>query len=95
MASEETEFKHESLQDCDTIVKYLNAIGEGFQSGHLTLANGDGREMEVRPSGLLKLDLKARRKDGRIKLSLKVTWKEQEMPDDIDSTPLTIEPKRD
>ena len=95
MASDVDEFKHESLQDCDSIVKYLSAISEGFQSGQLMLANGDNRQMVIRPTGLLRLDLKARRKDGRIKLSVKVSWKEQGPQEEIDATPLTIAPKND
>ncbi|MCB2231166.1 amphi-Trp domain-containing protein [bacterium] len=90
MPTETDEFKHESLQDCESIVKYLSAISDGFQNGQLMLANGDDREMVIRPTGLLKLDLKARRKDGRIKLSVKVSWKEQGPQEEIDATPLTI-----
>ena len=89
------EFKHESLQDCQSIVKYLEAIKDGFERGKLTLANGDNREMILEPAGLLNLELKARHKDGRYKLSLKINWKEKEETPDVDTKPLTIEAIRD
>jgi amphi-Trp domain-containing protein len=92
--SEANEFKHESLQDCDSIVKYLQAIGDGFSKGNLSLANG-GEGMRLEPSGLLRLDLKAKRKDGRIKLSLKISWKEPEETPEVDAHPLKIEHRKD
>ena len=92
--SEANEFKHESLQDCESIVKYLQAIGDGFARGNLSLANG-GDGMRLEPSGLLRLDLKAKRKDGRIKFSLKISWKEQEEAPGVDAHPLRIEHGKD
>ncbi len=87
------EFQHESLQDRESIVKYLTAITEGLKTGSLELGNGDNR-MVLEPNGLLKLDLKARRKDGRLKLSFKVSWKEQELDGETDTEPLIIGHKR-
>lgn len=91
--AEANEFKHESLQDSQSIVRYLRAICDGFEKGQLNLANG-GDGMSLEPSGLLKLDLKAKRKDGRIKLSLKISWKEAEELPEPDEHPLRIEPKK-
>jgi amphi-Trp domain-containing protein len=93
MSSDNNDFKHESLQDCDTIVKYLNAISEGFRQGHLVLANGDA-PIVLEPDGLLKLDLKAKKKDGRYKLSMKISWKEKEQVESKDDKPLIIGKKR-
>jgi len=95
MAQSSNEFKHESLQDNQSIVKYLEAIKDGFENGKLTLANGDSREMVLEPAGLLNLELKARSKDGRYKLSFKISWKEKEETPEVDTKPLTIEAMRD
>jgi amphi-Trp domain-containing protein len=94
MSGSNDDFKHESLQDCESIVKYLQAISEGLQNGHLVLANGES-PIELRPHGLLKLDLKARRKDGRMKLSFKISWKEHELPKEGEATPLIINSKNE
>ncbi len=93
MAEEIDDFRHESLQDCETIVRYINAISEGFQNGHLVLGN-NGNDIVLEPWGMLKLDLKARRKDGKIKLSVKISWKEKPDLSEEESRPLIIEPKR-
>jgi len=90
MSREPGEFRHESLQDCESIVKYLKALMEGFESGHLQLANG-GEPIVLEPTGLLKLDLKARRKDDRNKLSIKVSWKDEDISEQIDANPLVID----
>ena len=94
MSGSDGEFKHESFQDSETIVRYLNAISEGFQKGKLVLANGDS-PIELEPTGLLKMDLKARRKDGRMKLSVKISWKEKTETVDTNARPLVISPSRD
>ncbi len=88
--SSNNEFAHESFQDCQSIVKYLTAIGEGFANGHIRFANGN-RPMELEPSGMLKFNVRAKRKDGHIKLSLKISWKEQ--GEEVERAPLKIEPK--
>jgi len=86
------DFRHESLQDRESIVKYINALSEGFQSGKLILGN-NGNRITLKPSGMIKLDLKARRKDGRIKLTVKINWKEKAETDKKQDKPLIIEPK--
>jgi amphi-Trp domain-containing protein len=94
MTSQNNEFKHESLQDSQTIVKYINALAEGFSSGRLALGN-NGNPIVLEPTGMLKLDLKAKRKDGRMKLSVKISWKEEdEEKKQIDSKPLVIESQK-
>lgn len=92
-ASSNDEFRHESLHDSETIVKYLTAISDGIQSGHLVLGN-NGNPMVLEPNGILKLDLKARRKDGRLKLSFKISWKEPDESAKAKTRPLVIEHKR-
>lgn len=69
------EFRHESLQDRESIVRYLNALSQGIASGQLTLGTRE-ENLVLHPSGLLKLSVKARGKDERTKLVFKISWKE-------------------
>jgi amphi-Trp domain-containing protein len=69
------EFAHDSLQDTESIGKYLEALAQGFTSGTLEFSSGK-KAIQLRPSGLLELSLKARRKDGEARLSIEVAWKE-------------------
>jgi amphi-Trp domain-containing protein len=88
------DFKHESLQDRESIVKYINALREGFESGQLVLGN-NGNRIILEPAGMIKLDLKAKRKDGRIKLTVKINWREKSEEEKEEEKPLIIESKRD
>jgi amphi-Trp domain-containing protein len=85
-------FKHESLEDSETIVKYLNALRDGFSSGTLTFVSDD-KKLVVRPRGLINLDVDAKRKGDEIKLSVKMRWAEDVRPTEIKSTALIIEPE--
>jgi amphi-Trp domain-containing protein len=69
------EFGYESLQDTTSIVEYIEALAEGFRSGNLEFSSGE-KAIRLRPSGLLELSLKAKRKDGEASLQLEVAWKE-------------------
>ncbi len=88
------EFKHESLQDRDSIVQYFNALSEGFSKGRLAFANKE-KQIIFEPKGLLRLDVKARRKNEKIKFSLKVSWKEKENEKEDDLGSLVIGPNSD
>lgn len=92
MSNNPEEFKHESLQDRQSIVKYLNALSEGFENGQLVFANKD-KQIIFEPRGLLKLDVKAKRKNEKVKLSLKFSWKEDSEVNNMGNGPLIIEPK--
>jgi amphi-Trp domain-containing protein len=85
-------FKHESLEDSDTIIKYLNALKEGFESGTLSFASDD-QKLVVKPRGLINLDVEARRKGDEIKLHLKMRWTEDVRPTETKTAPLIIDPK--
>jgi|CXWL01.1.fsa_nt_gi amphi-Trp domain-containing protein len=74
-SSAKAEFEHESLQDRESIVRYLNALSQGIASGQLTLGTRE-ESLVLHPSGLLKLSVKARGKDERTKLVFKISWKE-------------------
>ncbi|HGG56328.1 MAG TPA: amphi-Trp domain-containing protein [Nannocystis exedens] len=77
MASDNQEFRHESLEDRQSIAKYLNALSEAFANGNLTFGH-NGQAIELEPRGLLKFDVKASRKRGAVKVSLRLAWQEDE-----------------
>jgi amphi-Trp domain-containing protein len=69
------EFDHESLQDTESIGKYLEALANGFRSGTLQFSSGK-KAIRLTPTGLLELSLKVKRKSGEARLNLNVAWKE-------------------
>lgn len=74
-SSRSGEFAHESLQDTETIGKYLEALAQGFRTGRLEFASGK-KDIELEPHGLLELAVRAKRKDGTARISIDVQWKE-------------------
>jgi amphi-Trp domain-containing protein len=70
-----TEFEYESLQDSESIAKYLEALKKGFTSGQLLFCSGK-QEMLLNPQGLLKFVVHAKRRDGQVKVDLQIAWKE-------------------
>ena len=91
MSSSGNRFKHESLQDCESIVSYLDALKEGFQSGAL-LFSMNGSELVLRPEGLINLNLEAKKKGEEVKLTIRLRWSEEEETQDSESSPLNIQP---
>lgn len=71
------EFQHESLQDSKSIGEYLKAIVHGLETGHLELSDDNG-QLVLHPSGLLGLELRAKRKGNRAKLVIELTWTENQ-----------------
>jgi amphi-Trp domain-containing protein len=69
------EFAHESLQDRKSIGDYLRAIVQGLESGHLDLSD-DGGQLVLHPSGLLGLELRAKRRGNRAQLEIELSWTE-------------------
>lgn len=76
MSSSNDSFKHESLQDCDSITKYFNALSEGFCGGTLSLST-DSKRLLLKPHGLIRLEVEAKRKEGQVKLTLQFRWNEE------------------
>ena len=79
MASRE-EFRHVSVQDRHSIIAYLKAVTDGMERGTLSLRSED-EELELSPAGLVELEVRSTKKSGRAKLSLKLTWREDENRD--------------
>lgn len=89
MASRER-FKHESLQDNQSIVKYLEALGQGFAGGEITFTS-DNESLALKPQGLINMEVECRRKSGEIKLSLKFRWAETDGEPEAPPSPLSIQ----
>lgn len=67
-------FRHQSLQDNQSIAAYLDALKRGFGDGRLTMSNDDG-EVEFRPDGLIHFGLDATEKRGRVRVKLEFSWR--------------------
>lgn len=91
MTSINDHFKHESLEDSESIVKYLEALEEGFQKGALQFSS-DGQQLILKPHGLINMEVDARRKGDDIRLSIKLRWSESTAPKKPRSHPLRIQP---
>ena len=68
-------FHHESLEDKDSIKKYLNAISEALESGKLQFSD-DEDTIEMLTSELMYLKVSASQEDGRNRFTLRVTWQD-------------------
>lgn len=89
MSKKDVMFELESFQDQASIGKYLNALKEGFMQGKIILGK-KGKKIIFEPDGMLRLTVKAKRKSGKVTISLKCSWKEGE-PQESDSDVLVIE----
>lgn len=83
-------FKHQSLEDPQSIVKYLSALKDGFENGALVFST-NGKRLIVKPQSLVNLEVEAKRKGEGIKLNLKFRWNEEEPAHEDGFTPLFIE----
>ena len=70
-------FRHESLQDRDSVQAILKAITQGLAKGKLTLSDEEG-EMVLNPEGLLQLKVTATQDTHRHRLNLRITWQVEE-----------------
>lgn len=70
-----SEFEFEGLQDCDSIVKYLDALKKGFKQKKIVLGTDD-EVIELCPDGLLSFSLEVKHKKNRNKISIKIGWRD-------------------
>lgn len=69
-------FEFESVQDCQSIQKYLQALQEGFASGRIMVNSGDA-EICLHPEGFMKFEVLVKKKGGENKMTIKVAWKDK------------------
>lgn len=82
-------FRHESLQDSRVVVRYLEALAEGFEKGTLQFRDQEG-EIVLEPNGMIRFGISAEQKSERCDLTLKLSWKQSRADAEQDSGPLTI-----
>jgi amphi-Trp domain-containing protein len=68
-------FKYQTAADPPELARYLEVLAEGVKTGTLTVAEGH-MNFTIRPRGLIDLWLKVRRKQGRTRVSLELSWAE-------------------
>lgn len=90
MASGAHEFAHESLQDRESIVKYLAALAEGLGKGRLTLSS-NGEQIALETPALVKFDVQAKQKRNRAQITLKLSWKHARVVKELRVEPLVID----
>jgi amphi-Trp domain-containing protein len=69
-------FKYQTAADPPELARYLTVLAEGVTAGTLTVAEGR-MSFTVFPRGLIDLGLKVRRKQGRTRVSLELSWAEE------------------
>ena len=76
MKDKSNQFRHESLQDTNAVVKYLKALAEGIEKGTLQFRDEES-EIVLEPGGMIRFGLEAQKKSDRYALSLKMSWKQR------------------
>jgi len=80
MKNRDTRFKHESLQDSDSIQQILKVITKGISKGKVTFSDEDD-EIVMEPEGLLQLKVTATREESRHRINVRISWQvEEDMP---------------
>jgi len=72
----EKNFQHESVEDRDSVIQYLEMLSDGFRKGAIEFCS-DREMITLKPSGLVHLEIKVKNQQQKSKLSLKITWKGQ------------------
>ena len=73
MKNGDNSFCHESLQDREAIADILSSLQQGLSNGTLKFSDEDN-EITLKPSGLLKLTVKASSDSDHNVLELRVSW---------------------
>jgi amphi-Trp domain-containing protein len=76
MKRRKNSFRHESLQNRDSIQAILKALTEGIAKGKVTVSDDDD-SISMTPDGLLNLKLIVSQEDNRNRINLRITWDDQ------------------
>jgi amphi-Trp domain-containing protein len=77
--SSDGKFEFDSVQDQKSIQIFLAALTEGFGKGRVVLRS-DTEEITLTPGTLMDFAVKAKRKDGESKMTIKISWKDAKSP---------------
>jgi amphi-Trp domain-containing protein len=76
MKRRKNSFRHESLQNRDSIQAILNALTEGIAKGKVTFSDDDDN-ISMTPDGLLNLKLTVSQEENRNRINLRITWEDR------------------
>jgi amphi-Trp domain-containing protein len=91
MTNPKREFEHESVQDRQSIVKYLRVLAEGFERGLLSFSDKNG-DLKLEPKGLIGFEVRASKKNERTRVTLNFRWRHVSKSEDSEAGPLFITP---
>jgi len=77
MKRKKNSFRHESLQNRDSIQAILKALTEGIAKGRVTFSDDDD-SVSMAPDGLLNLKLIVSQEENRNRINLRITWEDRE-----------------
>lgn len=72
-------FRHESLQDVQSIRDILKSITSGLDTGRVTFSDEED-EILMEPEGLLHLKLTASQEENRQRINIRITWQKEDNP---------------
>jgi amphi-Trp domain-containing protein len=70
------DFQHESMEDRESIIKYLQTLTDGFRKGQVEFRSGHNN-IVLEPVGLIQIEIKVKSHNRKSKLSVKFVWKDQ------------------
>jgi amphi-Trp domain-containing protein len=73
--SELEKFEHECIQDKHSIQQFLITLVDGIEKGQIILSAENDQAL-LTPAELIRLSIKTKKKTGKSKLSIKLTWKD-------------------
>ena len=73
--SELERFEHESIQDKQSIQQFFVTLVNGIEKGRIILSAENDQAL-LTPTELIRLSIKTKKKSGKSKLSIKLTWKD-------------------
>ena len=76
MKSKKNSFRHESLQNRDSIQAILQALTEGIAKGKVSFSDDDD-SISMAPDGLLNLKLNVSQEDSHNRINLRITWEDK------------------
>jgi len=76
MKRKKNSFRHESLQDRDSIQAILKALTDGIAKGKVSFSDEDD-SISMTPDGLLNLKLIVSQEENRNRINLRVTWEDR------------------